>query len=441
MRNVFDQYSQPENRLTHALMVSLDADRWLLKDFIRWARAGRPSGRLAVLEQSIPDAAVAAADFINEVEFERRGLPDGWIHDNAGWALLIESKVAAGPSRDQVRRHLRTAARQGFEKPRLLWLTVTPVSGQAPDDVVNRTWSELYEWLSHRAQRSRWARRAAEYFEVAEVQADMKEHLKKGTLTRFAGIPFGAEQPYSYVQAKRILGLLRDELRQRRDLERTIGMNRRCPGRGAITGRAADRVWDFISTKAAAGDDIFTQNMHLTLGITEERLEAFVTVPNGIRSRLRAAMLGPEYENFHCLVEAVVSRLDKVLKRYRGASPEIVVVQRRYHTQRAEPRHDAVLRFDPRTAIPLKPHHGERPVLNQPQWLIAAYDALKHRRANLQLQIGAVFPYEKAPIVGRREVVEAVAQAWLACEPVVKALNAGRNKGPHGRKRRIGARV
>ena len=35
MRNVFDQYSQPENRLTHALMTALHEDRGLLALFLR----------------------------------------------------------------------------------------------------------------------------------------------------------------------------------------------------------------------------------------------------------------------------------------------------------------------------------------------------------------------------------------------------------------------
>lgn len=35
MRNLFDQYSQPENRLTHALMTALHEDRGLLALFLR----------------------------------------------------------------------------------------------------------------------------------------------------------------------------------------------------------------------------------------------------------------------------------------------------------------------------------------------------------------------------------------------------------------------
>jgi hypothetical protein len=34
MRNIFDQYSQPENRLTHSLVMALHYDRNLLKSFL-----------------------------------------------------------------------------------------------------------------------------------------------------------------------------------------------------------------------------------------------------------------------------------------------------------------------------------------------------------------------------------------------------------------------
>jgi hypothetical protein len=52
MRNVFDQFRQPENRLTHALMCSLYEDPKLLKRFIRWAtEEAAPTGDLQVVEQ------------------------------------------------------------------------------------------------------------------------------------------------------------------------------------------------------------------------------------------------------------------------------------------------------------------------------------------------------------------------------------------------------
>jgi hypothetical protein len=50
LRNIFDQYSQPENRVTHALMTALNEDRKLLTLFLRSSDARK----LCVLEQQYP---------------------------------------------------------------------------------------------------------------------------------------------------------------------------------------------------------------------------------------------------------------------------------------------------------------------------------------------------------------------------------------------------
>ena len=42
MRNLFDQYDQPENRLSHALAVCLHEDRTLLRGFLAWIGAKPP---------------------------------------------------------------------------------------------------------------------------------------------------------------------------------------------------------------------------------------------------------------------------------------------------------------------------------------------------------------------------------------------------------------
>ena len=100
MRNLFDQYSQPENRLTHALLSCLSMDDRQLKRFVSWSVGESHSGKaLEVLEQSLPGEVMDLA----EDDAERRGLPDGCISDGSGWALLIESKFAA-------QRKLRSAA-------------------------------------------------------------------------------------------------------------------------------------------------------------------------------------------------------------------------------------------------------------------------------------------------------------------------------------------
>jgi hypothetical protein len=57
LRSIFDQYSQPENRVTHALMTALNEDRNLLGLFLRElvkVKAPTHPRNLLVLEQQYP---------------------------------------------------------------------------------------------------------------------------------------------------------------------------------------------------------------------------------------------------------------------------------------------------------------------------------------------------------------------------------------------------
>lgn len=92
MRNLFDQYTRPENRLTHALAVCLSEDRRLLASWFKWIglRPPKPATKLDLVEQRVPGEHEP-----RESEPDDRGLPDIVIHDNAGWCVFIESKVEA----------------------------------------------------------------------------------------------------------------------------------------------------------------------------------------------------------------------------------------------------------------------------------------------------------------------------------------------------------
>jgi hypothetical protein len=415
MRNLFDQYSQPENRLTHALLSCLSRDRRLLRQFVRWIPETRRLPRtVEVLGQALP------GEFgdISEAEAERRGLPDGCITDGAGWALLIESKFAAAVSVDQLRRHLRTAARHGLTECKLLLLTVGAIKHKLPANVIARRWSEVYQWLARQGYRSKWAQVGKEYLEVAEARGVEQEYLKEGTVTVFSGIPFGRSEPYSYIQAKRVLGLFLDELRKERRLQLRLGTDPDSKGRGAITGRAGQGVWDFLSLKSAAHSKLFTEFPHLTVGIRDTRLEIYVTVPNGVRSEVRKNVLGHSYEEFERLIQDVHRRLSVALRKHHGASPMIVLVQRHYPSQRSPAIHDAQLRFDSTTAFGGFP--SRRRVKHQPEWLRVVHDVLKNRRSNLQFQVGADLPYDRCPVVASPKITEVAVAVWLACEPLVK---------------------
>jgi hypothetical protein len=117
LRNLFDQYRQTENRITHALLSALHEDRRLLRLFLHELVKAKPpvdARKLVVLEQQYPGEEEPIGEELSEEdeekELDRRGIPDGWIFaEQQAWCVVIESKVLVPPSGH---RSKATGARQ-----------------------------------------------------------------------------------------------------------------------------------------------------------------------------------------------------------------------------------------------------------------------------------------------------------------------------------------
>ena len=420
MRNVFDQYEEPENRLTHALASCLAEDPAFCRDFVRWA-LGEPSptGRsLVVLEQQLPGDPPVAED-----DAESRGIPDARIHDGHDWALLIESKVSSPVDSGQLRCHLATAMKRGFEQVHIVLISVKK-PGRLPRGVRHIEWHSVYTWAQGQTTKSSWAPQLVRYMEVLETKMVTDGYLREGTLTVFSGVPFTRENPYNYREAKRVLGLLMQGLRGKRALSKQLGVDRQAPGRPAITGRDGAYVWDYLCLKEAQHPGNVTKAPHLTLSVRADDVFALLAMPNNMAGPYRQHLLSRGYVAFSDLMGHVAREMTRRLKPYEGAIPWVETLQRRYPYQRAVPIVDARLAFDLRTAFPNKQDGRPRPK-TQGVWLHAAYAAYKGKRANVQLAVGAIFPYDRCPVVHAPEAADAIIAAWLGCKPLLDVLFKG----------------
>jgi len=416
VRNPFDQYRHHENRLTHALACCLAEDRQFLRAFVQWATDETPpkTSDLRIVEQSLPGEPEA-----DEEEPEQRGLPDAWIYSDDGWALLLESKVSAPISQHQIRRHLETAESRGFPDRRIVVLSVSLPPGEKKPRVHHRAWKDLYRWTLSGNWKTPWPHMFAEYMAAAEGRMLADEYLKEGTLTTFTGIPFGEETPYSYREAKRLLKLLMDELRTRTTLSEKHGANLSALGRKAITGTGANSVWDFLRLGAIKGDTAFTKRPHLTLSVGRDRVLVQVTIPNGMDGSLRKGLVALGPDGFNDVLAKVLKSASAVLDKDPGAVPYLMLLQRHYPTQRSEPITDATLEFDLRTAF----SDGDSGVKAQPEWMAMAFHSFAKKRSNLQLSVGISFPYKRSGTVRDAKFADMVERSWLACGPLLKAMN------------------
>lgn len=241
-------------------------------------------------------------------------------------------------------------------------------------------------------------------------------YLTEGSLTVFDGIRFDDETPYTYGEAKRLLGLMMQALRKREDLK-LLGMDPHGKGRPAITGRSAARVWDFLALRAASGA-AFTKYPHLTLTLHEDHALAMITLPNGSRPAFRRNLVALGPEGFRALVLDAAKGVEEAAKSVPRARPELYAIQRHYMSQRSEPIVDAEVRFDVRTAAPRKSSR----VYVQPQWIELAYRLLAEKRSNIQFGIGAALPYGSSAMKSEG-ILDIVAGVWCACRPwIVAAL-------------------
>jgi hypothetical protein len=203
VRNIFDQYQHPENRLTHAFFTSLDRDRELLKDFLRLfvKTEHANAGSLEISVQAFP-----GTPELEENQVGGRGVPDAWVHNAEDWCLVVESKINAILSIDQVNRHVGVARSHGFSRVTALVITAHAEPLSLGDTAISTTWTRLYRWLN--SHNGFWARECADYFETLEARMIVDDKFPSGILTEFTGFKFEKPTDFSYFEARRVLKLV-----------------------------------------------------------------------------------------------------------------------------------------------------------------------------------------------------------------------------------------
>lgn len=427
MRNIFDQYEQPENRATHALTCALSHEPALLRPFLRWVGLRDvPKDRLHIVQQQAPGVEVSG----EETTDERRSLPDLCVFNDARWAAVFEAKVQSTPVSDQLRRHIRTAERMGFVKPQLVLLVVDrPSSLHQPCRVV--LWRDVYAWFHAKRWESAWARRFVEYLEVFEANMVARDYEVRGTMTKFSGVRFDEDHPYTYREAKRLLGLLCDELQARRELHQ-LGLDPKGARRSAITNDLnGPCVWDLMPLRAAKGAP-HTRFPHLGIAIYPTHVKAMLSIPNEFRRRAFRSDRDAGVGGLGEALTAVERASRPVLRKSPKSKVVAMLLQRHFPTQRVSVE-DAALWFDLRTGM----KGGATGVKRQPEWLDALRTLLVSRDSNLHMEV-AVQLRNGCPLLGSPAAVTLITDCFVAMKPALDCVFAGRTKGVRPRRSRSG---
>ena len=415
MRNIFDQYTQPENRLTHSFVSCLYEDKKLVRSFIKkfCPKFFNKKSILTIDQQTLPGIGTLKTD-----EKQKKGLPDAIIYSEDR-CLIIESKISSSLTRNQLLRHENTIKKKGIDKILGISITVDLIKNINLNNWIHLTWNQIYNWVYNETENSKWAKRLLEYFNVAENKMVEDEYLTEGSITEFTGINFNENNPYSYLEAKRLLKLLIKKVRQNKILGKELNADLYGKGRGGIK---KGNVWDYLTFKYSPKVMYFTDEPHLTIGFTEKHVAGDLTIPYGIKGRTKKNFYNLSWDEFKKIIYRIAQNYRDYFGNSEGFQPRIVVAQRRYPNQSSPAIDDGRIDFDIRTAFEdlssqLKPTQKK-----QEEWLRAVFELNNNKKSNMQFQIGACFYFNKYTLVNKKDADMVICKSFLACKPLIKYL-------------------
>lgn len=173
--------------------------------------------------------------------------------------------------------------------------------------------------------------------------------------------------------------------------------------------------WSVFAFRGSVGG--FNESPHLLLHVADNAVSARVILPNkargGLWTRLRSARLAH-------LMSPVLRDMAPAMAKCPGMEPRLILKQRHWRTRSGPRFQDAYLDFDLRTVQ----GHPESGVKRQPEWMDAAQHVVANKASNLELQVGATFPYSRCPAIRMPNALDHVAAAWIGCRPFIRWLLA-----------------
>ena len=375
---LYDQYSNQENRLTHALLHTIGSSSQIfvkfLKDFTG-IRYGFGRDTYEISTQKVP--------FSHEDKDPDKvdSVPDAWIVEpNNKIGIIIEVKdVSDYVKRGQLNSHLRRLS--NYQHQYLMVITpdlkepeiISSVQGSCPtgQNVIWRSWDAFYRWLFK--LNNGYSPSSKEGFLIRSMLTYLQ---KRRSVLGFQGIFFTSE--FNVYEAKDILNAEMEALRGTvRRLYRNLVIRR-----PAITTMHLQSVWDCFGV-----EDGFTNDIHITLSIHEEYHDIGIIVPNAASTRwtrLRQIFTDNEKE------------LLSVLKSVRGNVPKLFLeFSQRHFITRRQAKRDAYLVFDVDTKGP--PFIKKKSKTKEfPVWYEAIKTAVLNKKGvNGQLRFGVRFYFDE----------------------------------------------
>lgn len=418
--NVFNQYVQEENRLTHALGVTLSRSRKFQAAFLK-KLAGNPRLRRKT------EIRLQLAGGVAEYNGEKCGIPDLAIIDDQNNAVIAEVKLGANLTASQLASHENRIKRDGLNVVSALAVTGRDRDQKSVGEWISRkklnhawrhvSWQQIYQLACDYAVEDPWAEELRDYMLIMAKDLDENKMEADVKIIDFTGIPGDLAENYSHDTAKRVLHSLMDELRSDKAFLKALHLPENPRAKKAIKKTA--RVWDVLSPVGDKGD--FVKSHHFTVNLGSDLAGAMLTIPHRSFTKLRRHVKSVTPEQFGELLAGYVKELGAAGILKANGSPYIVMLQRRYKNMQLYAT-DGQLEFDLRTLTGLQSGKAGPGIKRQPKWLNFCHDLIANGKGNLQFQIGVRFPYETCPSLRQKRSINLFKDAFRATVPFAREV-------------------
>lgn len=407
IRNIFDQYSKPEDRVTHALGHVLDEDPELLKSFLHWG-----------VNYDMEESPVV---IVQDTRGDRDSIPDMTLGTPEEFECAFESKIVPGSLNErQLRNHWQRVQPDGSV------LAVTP--DQDEPELIRqlrqtgiriqwKRWRDVHNWVAERSDFGRPNVRSQFCDYLIEVESQLQEEGKEVMLTTFHGVHIG--------KGEHVGGQARAHLRYlRKQLEASGIMRREFPGRREGVGRAVTTNWTSLGLVEATDGGSFNNYPHLTIEFTESAFEAFIVLPHAARQTYRKNARSSTTANWKNVLTEIQQNVSSAGRSPRP-TPFIHLAQRHWLSRNAPPEVDGDLRFTldtlsgttERVDKGVKPHDG---------WHALLPGLVAETSPNMEMQIGISYPYERCRDTLRSpKFAEHLIRSIVCLKPFLRLLMEG----------------
>jgi len=408
LHTLYDQYSNDENRLTHALLHTIGSSPFLFPRFLKnivGINYNLSGGIFEISTQKVPNA----HGDNNQEKVE--SIPDAWIiNEQKGIAIAIEVKDVKNNIRiSQLSKH---AARiHGYKKQYLLVITPDLKRPAKIDYLVKKehkklnivwcSWDEIYRWLS-KLQKSKLSKLKKEEF----LLKSMQEYLdRRREVLGFQGIKFN--NGFDVNEAKVILNAEMEKL----ELLIKKTFKDLVLRRPAITTFALESVWDCFGVK-----DGFTSDLHLTFSIKETYHDIAIVVPNASKNpwkRLKNIFSDPKEEEI----------LFSILINLRKQIPHLYIefIQRHFIARKVAVR-DGFMEFNIDT-LGKKFKNKKTKAKEFPIWHQAIKSAVLNKsKINGQIMFKARFFYNDTKDIDKPGFIKTAEKTIKAFKPLYKFI-------------------